>query len=160
MRFYTLWAVCCLPPRAAIDCGFNRSMQPEECRRWSKTDSICRSTFYPGRLSCFAFDSPVFSCWQGRHNKWVSAWYKRCCRISFRSVVTPDAPVQRRRTRAVRCNRSVSGSRDLDDLRWTPRSFAGRQDGRRYRPRPIEAHHQVDQVIRCGQPVAFLVRAG
>ncbi len=54
----------------------------------------------------------------------------------------------------------VSGSCNFDDLRWTPRPFARRQDGRCLRLRPIQAHHHVDQIIRCRQPVAFFVCAG
>lgn len=48
----------------------------------------------------------------------------------------------------------------LDDARRLPRALAGRQDGRRFGLRPIQAHHEVDRAIRRGQPVVFLGYAG
>src|SRR5437868_15173501 len=40
-----------------------------------------------------------------------------------------------------------------------PGSFAGRQDGGRFCFWPVEAHDEIDRVVRRGQPVTFLVRA-
>jgi hypothetical protein len=56
--------------------------------------------------------------------------------------------------------RFTSGLVRLHDARWLPSSVAGRKDGGRRFLRPIEAHDEVDEVVRRGEPVAFLVRAG
>src|SRR6476660_6312816 len=41
-----------------------------------------------------------------------------------------------------------------------PGAFTGRKDGRRFGLRPVEAHDQIDQVVRRREPVALLVFAG
>ena len=47
----------------------------------------------------------------------------------------------------------------LSQDRGLPRAFAGRQDRRRLRLRPVQAHHQVDRPVRGGQPVGIIVLA-
>ena len=46
----------------------------------------------------------------------------------------------------------------LYDARRFPGAFAGRQNGRRFRLRPVETHDEVDEVVRRRSPVGFFVR--
>ena len=50
--------------------------------------------------------------------------------------------------------------RDPFHAGWPPCSFARRQDRRRRRLRPVQAHHEIDRVIRRRKPVRFQVCAG
>ena len=54
----------------------------------------------------------------------------------------------------------VGGLICFHDARRLPGAFAGRQDGRRLCLRPVETQHEIDGVVRRGQPVSFLLRAG
>src|SRR5712692_3554173 len=48
----------------------------------------------------------------------------------------------------------------LYNARRFPNALAGREDGRRFDLRPVEAHDEIDRVVRPGQRVALLVGAG
>ncbi len=47
--------------------------------------------------------------------------------------------------------------RNLNQGWWLPSAFAGGKDGWRCGFRPVQAHHQVNCVIGCWQPIGFLV---
>ena len=56
--------------------------------------------------------------------------------------------------------RGVDGLVCFHDTGRLPGAFTGREDGRRLCLRPVEAHDEVDRVVRRGQPVGFLVLTG